>query len=168
MAAPADRGGGAGGGGTAAASEEGEEAHGITYGRATKDRARELAPARKAAEELFRQGNSPHEVITLVNERFGARIAHNTFYGWKRRMETAESADTRTPYSPDQPAGGEESQTEIPAPDTPAPADPGSDGEDLWELIMAARPPWSQKPRLARWMDLADAAYAFLVESDSG
>lgn len=131
-------------------------------------RARELAPARKAAEELFRLGKSTLEIVDLLNQRFGGSIGVSTVRTWKSRMETAESADTRTPDLPDPPAGGEESSDEIPPADPPAPADPKSDGEDLWELIMAQRPPWSQKPRLARWMDLANAAYGFLVESDCG
>ena len=52
---------------------------------ATATRAKELQPARKRAEELFRQGKSTIEVLDLLEPAWG-RLAASTVAGWKCRM----------------------------------------------------------------------------------
>ena len=116
------------------------------------------------AEDLFREGKKLAEVRRAIEDSSGVGISPQTLRTWKSRMGQARASAGGARLSP----AGPGAVTEVLAGRQSAPAGPGSDGEDLWELIMAQRPPWSQKPRLARWMELVDAAYAFLVESDWG
>ena len=104
-----------------------------------RDRATELTTARHEAERLYREGKAPLEVAALLRREFGD-IALSTVTGWKYRMapETHKAETTKEP--------------------TP-PAD-----ETLWQMVMDARPDWTDKPRLGHWMDMVDAVYAFLVE----
>lgn len=110
-----------------------------------RSRTKELEPARQRAEELFREGKDAYDVLRLLEQEFG-KIPGSTVHGWKKRLRPVTHETLRK----HKPATCAKTQT-----------DP--DGE-LWQKVMDARPDWTDKPRLGRWMDMVDSVYAFLVE----
>ncbi len=125
----------------------------------------ELAPARRRAEELFRQGKNISEVAQVMAAEFSGVLNRTTLHHWWYRLRPEASGKDPPPPAPD-PGPDQAKAAPVASAAEPLPQ-PGTNDSALllWELVMASRPSWAEKPRLGRWMDLVDAVYAFLVET---
>jgi hypothetical protein len=108
-------------------------------GGSVTTRSKELRPARRAAEELFRKGNSVTRVLELLRPTFGD-IAPSTVTGWKTRMP-------KVAHPTAMPIVGRPLET-----------------PRLFDAVMAARPPFAERERCRRWKQMFDAAFELLVQ----
>lgn len=110
------------------------------HGGNNAGRARALAPARRKAEELYRQGKLPREVAGILRPQFGD-IAISTLAGWKTRMAPASHEIIPEPA---------QSHTEI---------------IPLWDTVMSLRPDLAvaNRDRILAWKKLFDAAFEYLT-----
>lgn len=126
-------------------------------------RIRQLAETKHRFFEMVAENRSVAEIEAMLNEAPGGPPSGTAVRHWweeakKRAGTTSHIVEVAVPITTEAPAN-------IPG---NIPEESGDDplGNSLWTLVMEAAPPFSDKPRLGRWMDMVDAVYAFLVECD--
>jgi hypothetical protein len=119
-------------------------------------RSKELKPARRAAEDLFRKGNSVTKVLAILRPTFG-EISPSTVYGWKIRMSKADIKAAKSAFNAEHPPDTEPNRPHFVV------KAPGST-PTLLNAVMAARPLFAERERCRRWKTMFDAAFKLLIE----
>lgn len=125
-------------------------------------RARELARTKARYFEMVAEGHSEDEIAAMIAEAADGPPSSTTLRKWRRKAVRMRSSHIV--------------KVDVPVPDAPDVADvpvPGSTGSarrtvadwQVWDALMAMRPEWSEKVRLAAWLEAADKLYHFLEKT---
>lgn len=129
----------------------------------------QLTETKRRFFEMVGETRSVEDIEAMLNEAPGGPPSGTAVRHWwaearKRAGTTSHIVEASVPIPdtpqsevPEHPKGGVIGPPQILKAETP---------EVFWNDVMRLRPDFSDKPRLGRWMDMVDAVYAFLVESD--